>query len=325
MRMPFFALVVALSATAGELSAAESPTKGSSFAALPQKISSFGACVSDGWVYVYGGHTGKMHTYSTRDVTGRFFRARLQGGSWQELPAGPPVQGLALVAHKGYIYRIGGMQPRNAPGEKADNYSLTSVARFDTAAGRWQELTPLPEGRSSHEAVVVDDQLLVIGGWNMQGNKPPVWHRTALALDLNDSKSTWRSFEQPFARRALGAAVLDGKVYVLGGLTDKGEAVGRVDIYDPKTKSWHQGIDLPTAGRHGFSPAACTQSNALYFSGGDGLLHRLEAGKWLVVGKQAVKRLVHRLVPGNDGQIIVLGGNAPGNDSREVEVLRPQR
>src|SRR5687767_10100869 len=101
--------LIALVFTCGPVAAVAPPTP-AKFAPLPHRIASFGACVCDGWLYVYGGHTGKTHTYSTDDVTGRFFRIRLGGGDrWEELPAGPACQGLALLEHRGQIYRIGGM------------------------------------------------------------------------------------------------------------------------------------------------------------------------------------------------------------------------
>ena len=90
---------------------------------LPEAVSSFGAAVCDGFVYVYGGHSGKAHQYSTETVSGKFRRLSLADPSrgWEELPGGPALQGLALVSHDGKLYRVGGMQPRNAPGDKADN------------------------------------------------------------------------------------------------------------------------------------------------------------------------------------------------------------
>ena len=121
---------------------------------LPNAVSSFSAAVADGFVYFYGGHTGTAHTYSTETVTGKFRRLDLANPAkgWEELAEGPPLQGLALVAHEGRIYRIGGMQPMNKPGEKADNRSTASCAVYTPRTNRWEPIADMPAGRSSHDA-----------------------------------------------------------------------------------------------------------------------------------------------------------------------------
>ena len=104
----------------------------------------------DGWAYVYGGHIAPTHVYSTAAVSGRFSRLRLADRStWERLPDGPPLQGMNLAAHRGQIYRVGGMQPHNQPGEPQDVRSVADVARFDPAIGRWDMLPPLPAPPSS--------------------------------------------------------------------------------------------------------------------------------------------------------------------------------
>ena len=116
------------------------------FATLPQAASSFGSVVSDGWLYIYGGHIAPTHSYSTAAVSGEFHRLRLNGTpQWEKLPGGPPMQGMNLAAANGKIYRIGGMSPRNSPGAPADNYSTAENARFDPATGKWEAL---PRSRS---------------------------------------------------------------------------------------------------------------------------------------------------------------------------------
>ena len=43
----------------------------------------------DGYLYLYGGHAGKTHSYDTATVLGTFHRLKLDGGTWREceLPA----------------------------------------------------------------------------------------------------------------------------------------------------------------------------------------------------------------------------------------------
>ena len=78
--------------------------------ALPEPVSSFGAAVAGDWLYVYGGHTGTEHEHSAANLSQHFRRLRLDGGTqWEELPMQTPLQGLALVAHGGKVYRVGGL------------------------------------------------------------------------------------------------------------------------------------------------------------------------------------------------------------------------
>jgi hypothetical protein len=71
---------------------------------LPEPLSSFGAVVSEDWLYVYGGHTGTEHEHSAENLSNHFRRVRLtetgnagDAQEWEELPMQTPLQGLALV------------------------------------------------------------------------------------------------------------------------------------------------------------------------------------------------------------------------------------
>lgn len=314
------ALVAALWTTA-----ARGDQKPPAYPPLPQAVSSFGADVCGGYLYTFGGHRGRTHSYSTDTAVGALRRLKLDGGTaWEELPGGPAAQGLALVAHGGKLIRLGGMQPRNKPGDDADNHSLTTVARFDPAAGTWAPLPALPEGRSSHDAVVAGERLVVVGGWNMGGRgTEPAWHNTALLLDLARSGAKWESVPQPFRRRALAAAALGGKVYVIAGIGEGG-ITSAVNVLDVAKREWSAGPDLP--GGSGFAPAACVLDGRLHVSTSDGKLHRLsvQGDAWEEAGTLRTARMVHRLVAAN-GRLIAVGGAAKGGNVAELEVVTPLR
>ena len=305
--------------------AAGPPPAKPSLPPLPVAVTSLGAAVSDGYLYVYAGHSGKVHQYSTETTHGTFRRLKLDGGKgWEELPGGPKAQGLALVAHKGKLYRIGGMQPRNKPGEKGDSVSLASVACYDPAARKWQEMPALPEGRSSHDAVVVGDKIVVVGGWRMNGaGKEPTWHTTALVLDLAKKGAKWEAVKQPFERRALTAAAHKGKVHVIAGLTSEGGLVLSVDVYDPKTGRWSKGKDIPGGQMHGFTPASCVEGDQLVVSPADGKLYLLndKGTAWEKAGELREPRTVHRLVPAGKGRVVAVGGTSRGKPVARVEVI----
>lgn len=292
------------------------------FATLPEATASFGSAVSDGWLYIYGGHISPTHNYFVGAVSGRFSRLRLNGEPvWEELPAGPAAQGLNLAVHKGKIYRVGGMTPRNEKGKPADNHSIADVARFDPATKKWESLPPMPEGRSSHDVVAIGDQLFVTGGWNMKGNDEE-WAKTTLVMDLSAKNLEWTSIPQPFERRALMAAALNGKLYVIGGINKDEDIETTVSILDPKTKTWSNGTPLPK-NVLGFAPAAGVHKGSLYVSVADGTLYRLNSAgtAWDKAGV-ASPRVAHRLASRGDS-ILVIGGANNGKNSDLIEAVKP--
>lgn len=279
------------------------------FSRLPEAVASFGAVASDGWLYVYGGHTADRHDYSTASVSGKFHRIRLSDASQIEsLPGGPGMQGMNLAAYQGKIYRVGGMEPRNAPGEPQDTHSRDDVACFDPQTKTWQTIATLPTPRSSHDIAIVDGKLYVIGGWNMQGDEGNDWIKDTVVLDLNTPEKGWTHIQQPFSRRALIVATLDQKIYVLGGFDSDDKPHLSVDILDTSTGTWSKGPDIPGKAFNGFSPAACTLNHRLYLSVGSGDLFVLseDGQRWDKIAK-ATPRIVHRLIPDGD-RILIVGG-----------------
>lgn len=311
----------AVLALAAALSAAETPPLPN----LPVGVSSLGAVECDGYLYLYGGHAGKTHSYDTATVLGTFHRLKLAGGTkWEELPGGPKAQGLNLAAHGGKVYRVGGMQPKNAPGEPADNLSLSECARFDPKAGKWEPLPALPAGRSSHDVVAAGDKLVVVGGWQMKGKaEKSSWHDTALVLDLAAKSPEWKAIPQPFKRRALTAAAVGDKVYVVGGLGETG-GDKRVDVLDVATGKWTTGPELPGADRVAFSPAACTVNGRLVVNTSEGPVYRLnhKGDGWDKVGEAKTKRIVGRLIPHGPDAVILVGGAGGGANVDAVEIVK---
>jgi hypothetical protein len=297
------------------------------FPPMPEAVTSFGAVSHDGWLYVFGGHKGERHEYSVEKVSGSFHRLRLnEGSAWEQLPVRTPGQGLALVAHGGYIYRIGGMAARNKADAKRDLYSMALVERFDIRRGRWEEFAPLPAPRSSHDAVVVGNKIYVAGGWQLGGSADePVWPANALVLDLSDPNPGWRTFTQPFQRRALALAALDARVVCIGGMDDDDATTLAVDIYDTVTGQWSKGPDLPPGKHKGFSCSAMAQDGRVYASAFQGDLLRLapDIRSWEVVGRLERPRLSHRLVTLATKQLIALGGEDGEEKRPDLEVLTP--
>jgi N-acetylneuraminic acid mutarotase/uncharacterized GH25 family protein len=306
----------------GEATSSNSGNPGLPALAVP--VSSLGAIASDGWLYTYGGHAGKTHSYDTKTVVGTFQRVKLDGGAkWEELPGGPILQGMNLAAHGGKIYRVGGMQPRNAPGEASDNHSVADVAVFDPKTNKWDNLPAMPAGRSSHDVVVSGDKLVVVGGWNQKGKgQKAEWQNTVLVLDLASKTPEWKSVPQPFKRRALTAAAIGSKVWVIAGLGEKASEP-TVNVLDLETSKWAAGPSIPGE-KVGFSPAAAVVGGRVIVNTFEGPLYRLSTAgdAWEKVGAVEHKRMVHRLVAvGSDSALVVGGADGMANVAA-VEVVK---
>jgi N-acetylneuraminic acid mutarotase len=306
----------------------KAPATSSHLKPLPEAVSSFGAAVCDGWLYIYSGHTGTEHDHSAENLSQNFVRIKLDGTTdWESLPMQTPLQGLALVAHDGKLYRVGGMNARNATTkDDEDLRSTTEFAVFDPATKKWQDLAPLPAPRSSHNAAVIGDKLYVIGGWTLSGSRKGKWLTDSLVFDLKNPSAGWQPLpEQPFQRRALAAGEWKGKLVALGGMDEKQDVSQEVDLFDPQTGQWSQGPKLPGAGMAGFGVSAWNLDGDLYVSGFRGQVFRLteDGSEWEEVARLVTPRFFHQLVPaGVDGALIAVGGASRDGHLVDLELIK---
>lgn len=282
-------------------------------APLPEPLSSFGGAVADGWLYVYGGHTGKEHDHSAANLSTHFRRIKLDGGrEWEELPMETPLQGIPLVTHNGRLYRVGGLSARNATAkDKEDMHSMTEFACYDPASREWTPLAALPAGRSSHDAVVIGEKLYVVGGWTLTGSRKGEWHDQVVVYDFKNPDAGWAKLTaQPFRRRALAASEWNGKLVAMGGMNEDTDISQEVNILDFATGQWSQGPELPGEGMAGFGLSAWNLGGELYVCGCEGIVYRLttDGAKWEEVAKLDKPRFFHRLLPGGLNELIVVGG-----------------
>jgi N-acetylneuraminic acid mutarotase len=297
-------------------------------APLPEALSSFGGAVCDGYLYTYSGHIGIEHAHSRDNLSNHFRRLKLEEGStWEELPMQLPLQGLPLIAHGGKLYRPGGLSFRNAAEDEPDMHSVAEFACFDPKTSKWTALAPLPEPRSSHDAVVLGDTLYVVGGWTLSGEKEGEWLSTAWSFDLTKPEGEWKAVASPtFKRRALAVARWDRQLVAIGGMDDNGKPSRRVDAFDPLAGTWTKLPDLPRSQMAGFGVSAWNLDGQMLVSGADGVVHKLadDGSKWEQVGKLATGRFFHRLLPGADSTLLaVAGASVDAGHLPTIESFKP--
>ncbi|WP_240741689.1 kelch repeat-containing protein [Deinococcus sp. KSM4-11] len=198
--------------------------------------------VVDGKLYVFGGFsenrddkpivTRAAHVYDPANE------------HWAALKDTPdPVTHAGTAVDGTDIYMAGGFLG-NHPGPQTDH-----VWRYDTHTDTWTALPPLPGARGAGALVRVGRDLHYFGGTE----------RTDAGLYLRDDSDHWvlnldvptawqSRAPLPNARNHIGAVVLDGLIYAVGGQHLGDEAHGDlrdVHRYDPATDSWTSIAPLP--------------------------------------------------------------------------------
>ena len=175
-----------------------------------------------------------------------------------------------------------------------------------SAGSAWVELSGMETARSEHPGVVVDGQLVVIGGLA----KTPVGDTfvTSSVERYDPSSDTWVRLEDlPERRHHSAAAVVDGRLFVIGGFSEFGfDAVD--DVWEQVAGSWEPRASLPVP--VGAAAAVVVQGD-IYLVGGapTGGLFRydVEADTWKRLSSLGASR-EHLAAVALDGVIWALGG-----------------
>ncbi|XP_055350717.1 uncharacterized protein LOC129597261 isoform X1 [Paramacrobiotus metropolitanus] len=110
------------------------------------------------------------------------------------------------------------------------------VESFSTVNQEWQRFPVWPESRWSFAAVALDECVYVLGGETLGHGAMDSCVR------LNMRTRTWeKRRSMPKARMKHCAFVINKRIYIIGGWSDKNKYVSRiVDIYDPERNSWEK-------------------------------------------------------------------------------------
>jgi N-acetylneuraminic acid mutarotase len=192
--------------------------------------------VINGQVYVASGSSSQVQAYNP--VT----------NSWNskcDIPT--PVGGSAYGVIDGKLYVVGG----------SANFSYwTNILQvYDSASNSWTSGAPLTiPNIGEAQAGVIDDKLYVAGGRRCyDGNTGGGYSVNSLWV-YDPATNTW-SPKAPMStyRGAAAAAVINGKLYVLGGYSRNDEGpdnstytYNTMEVYDPATDTWSTKAPMPT-------------------------------------------------------------------------------
>lgn len=223
-------------------------------------------------LYVMGGYTNGYGSTSTRvDVLDMSTR------KWSTAASLPGSQTHAGAATDGrYIYWVAGQY-----GPLFSTQGTNEGWRFDPAANKWSRFANLPKVRFGGGMAYVNGFLHFFGGTDASRNVAQADH---WKLNLNSSNPQWTAAApMPFPGDHLSHAVVNGKIYVMGGEHDHGKSYVQHDYtfrYDPATDRWTRLADMPTPKSH-FEGATLVINNKIYAIAG-------QVDKELLTGESAV-------------------------------------
>ena len=223
----------------------------------------------DGKIYSGGGILPR-----NGDFTDRFEVYDPERDAWTALaPLPEPRHHITISALGKRIYGVGGFV-----GGIPDWRAQASVYVYDPVADSWSQGIDLPSPRAEHVAAVVDGKIYIIGGRVRETEDADHFfeHIDSTLNEAFDPESgRWSALANaPTARNSAAAAVIDGKIYVVGGRQNLKQPDGsmrivnlpNLEVYDPRTDSWEQRTAMPQ-GQGGLAAAAV--DGRLYVFGGE--------------------------------------------------------
>ena len=186
-------------------------------------------------------------------------------------PFPEPAEEVYGIAAGGKLYVFGGLAPGWTP--------RGMVYEYDPANDSWTKKKSMPL-LSHHVALAeVNGKIYVMGGFTKPASGPSAWVPVNNAWEYDPASDSWKALAPlPTKRGSPVAAVVNGKIYVIGGAgTHPGSketslhparphrALDVNEVYDPASNSWQTKATMPTARNHA---AVGVVNNKVYVIGG---------------------------------------------------------
>ena len=189
----------------------------------------FASVINEGEIYIIGGRSDT----STLGLTERYL---IDSDSWESLPEKPTaVSDVNAVYLRGSIYVPGGLL--------GDGSVTDAMEVFIINENTWEVRASVPEKISNYALATFEGQMFLFGGWNGADVTDKVFR-------YDPSLDEWfPCASMPTARMNASAAVLGGKILVIGGSASEDE-LARNEGYQASFgvddgSEWEKNDDLP--------------------------------------------------------------------------------
>jgi N-acetylneuraminic acid mutarotase len=235
---------------------------------MPHARDHFHAVVVDDRLYAIGGRD--LAVDATIDAIDVY---DFRDGAWRTLEATLP------TARGGYAAAVLGREILIIGGESGTGVH-DEVEAFDTAAGTWRDLAPLPAALHGIQAAVCDGSVFVAGGGAAVGDGAPRSEMHVFTFDgspgtcggvpVAPTGIDWlaNGNPDPVMRAETNGVVVDGRLFIPGGFEESFDAycaTRSTVAYDPFADVWEALPDLPADWTHG---ALATDGRWVHVAGG---------------------------------------------------------
>ena len=219
----------------------------------------------DNTIYVVGGSTMSLVCNDTALGTVQAYDPITD--SWSTKPdlLTPRLSvGLGVDSVNHLLYAVGGVTAG------PDFIALPSVEVYDPATDVWTPKQRLNIPRGAPAVAAVNGKIYAIGGEKEDNGVVDTVEE--FDPDANGGFGAWttKDSRMPHPRLQSAAAVVDDKIYVMGGFADG--IISTVDVYDPALDMWTTDVPMPTARR---LLGAAVVNNTIYAVGGAAVVARV--------------------------------------------------
>lgn len=209
-------------------------------APAPLHRSETAAATLDGKIYIAGGLAGPTNFFTGISVSFEVYDPAAD--SWKELAAIPKaLHHISLASARGRIYMFGGYTALDFIANTRDTWA------YDPQQDSWSKAADMPAPRAAATVTTINDRIYLVGGVTAASSQ--LWTYDPVA-DKWDTQHA----PMPTAREHLTSAVVDGKLYVIGGEVPNPDGTGNetykrlatVEMYDPAADQWTALASMPT-------------------------------------------------------------------------------
>ena len=269
-----------------------------------------GASFGDG-VYIIGGFdkSGRV-----RDIVEVY---NIKNNTWTEAAPLPiPLHHTSVSSYNGKLYVAGGYTDNNW--NPTNNLFI-----YDPLKNKWQEGKQMPTARGALTANFINGVLFAVGGQSSSFSSSSSGILATTEAYYPESDSWASKAPMPTARHHAGSAVVDGKLYVIGGRVAGISPIVNVNInemYDPQQNTWISFEQMPSK-RSGIAAAAVSSANGndIYVFGGEepsqtlnnNEKYNIKSNKWSSEPPMPTTRhglAAVSVVDDEDNKIYVIGG-----------------